>query len=314
MTQRESLVSIVLPVFNGERFISNAIESVLAQSYPHWELLIVDDGSNDNSAAICDAYSSKDSRIRVFHQSNGGVNSARAIGVDNAQGEFLTFLDADDVFIRDSLMVMTDSFSETVDVVCCGEEETFLDKEEYLMRLWKGQLLPGICTKMFKVPLFKQIDYYLERRLAMGEDLLINSMYALSINKAKVISSHIYIINNDNSLSVTKTFKHNWEYEKFFFCKVQEHFLDKCTEWDSYDKLKCLVNKSWLNAMKYVMLNGGRIDYNDSQFKEVKNYFNKRKSVLGPSEKLIFSLHNPHLYRLLIWVYQRTIKIIRKGL
>ena len=299
------LVSIILPVYNGEKYLSSAIDSILSQTYSNWELVIVDDGSKDRSADICDNYQSKDTRIKAFHQSNAGVNSARAKGVDNATGDYLTFLDADDVLTEDALMLMTESFSEKIDVVCCGKEDTLLDKETYLKALWKGQLLPGICTKMFRTALYKQIDYYLERRLAMGEDLLINSMYALNINQAKVLATNVYKINENNESSVTKTFKHNWEYEKYYFSKVKELFLDKCTGLDSYEQINLLVNKSWLNAMKYTMLDGVSINYKDSEFQEVKSYFDSHKDQLGLSEKLIFIIKNPALYRLLLKTYIR---------
>ena len=298
-------VSIVIPVFNGGKWIERCINSALNQTYSNLEIIVVDDGSKDRSAEICDKYQSKDTRIKTFHQSNAGVNSARAKGVDNATGDYLTFLDADDVITQDALMLMTESFSETIDVVCCGKENTLLDKEAYLKALWKGQLLPGICTKMFRTALYKQIDYYLERRLAMGEDLLLNSMYALNINQAKVISANVYKINEDNDSSVTKTFKHNWEYEKYYFSKVQELFLDKCTALDFYEQIKLLVNKSWLNAMKYTMLDGGSINYKDDEFQEVKTFFDSYKDQMGPSEKLLFKIKNPALYRLLLKTYIR---------
>lgn len=299
------LVSIILPVYNGDKYLSTAIDSIISQTYSNWELVVVDDGSKDRSAEICDNYQSKDTRIKAFHQPNAGVNSARAKGVDNATGDYLTFLDADDTLTQEALGVMIDSFSETIDVVCSGNEETILDKEAYLKALWKGQLLPGICTKMFRTALYKQIDYYLERQLAMGEDLLINSMYALNINQAKVISANVYKINENNDSSVTKTFKHNWEYEKYYFSKVKELFLDKCTELDSYEKINLLVNKSWLNAMKYTMLNGGSINYKDDEFQEVKSYFDTHKDQMGPSERLIFKIKNPALYRMVLKTYSR---------
>ena len=299
------LVSIVLPVYNGEKYISFAIDSILSQSYSNWELIIVDDGSKDRSYEICEEYQSKDARIKVFHQPNGGVNSARAKGVDIATGLYLTFLDADDTFTQDALSIMTESFSETIDVVCCGNENAELEKDEYLKALWKGQILPGICTKMFRSSIYKHIDYHLDRRLVMGEDLLINSMYALNTKQAKVVSSNVYQINVNNSSSVTKTFKHNWEYEKFYFGKAQELFLDKCSDWDSYEQIKLLVNKSWLNAMKYVMLDGGRIDYKDLKFKDIRDFFDSHKDELGPSEKLIFKVKSPAIYRMILKTYIR---------
>lgn len=305
MQQKQSLISVILPVYNGERYISGAIDSVLSQTYSNWELLIVDDGSKDGSPSICDRYAAGDSRIKVFHLPNGGVNAARAKGVEHSYGDYLTFLDADDAFSQDALKQMLYSFSETIDVVSCGKDNAILGKEDYIKALWSGRLLPGICTKMFRTSLYKQIDYSLERRLAMGEDLLINSMYALNINQARVIVTNVYIINDNNEASVTKTFKHNWDYEKYYFSKVQELFLDRCIYLDSYEQIKLLVNKSWLNAMKYTMLDGGSIDYKDVEFEDIKDYFKAQSGQLGPSEKLIFKIKNPALYRMIMKTYIR---------
>jgi len=303
MEQEEALVTIVLPVYNGETYLAQAIDSVLAQSYGKWELLVVDDGSKDRSASICDEYEGRDSRIKVFHQINSGVNTARARGVDNASGDYLVFLDADDSFSSDALEYMLDNFSEEYDLLVCGKGHQTFKKEEYLRELWTGAITPALWGKMFRASVYKQMDYAIDRRLVMGEDLLLNSMYALGINKVKVLPKEVYLVNHCNETSVTRTFKHNWEYEKFYFGKVQELFLDKCVEWDSYEQIKLLVNKSWLNAMKYVMLDGGRIDYHDTQFKAIKGYFDSHNKTLSLSERLIFIVRNTALYRLILNTY-----------
>ena len=283
-------VSIITPVFNAGEWITNCVNSVISQTYTDWELLIVDDGSKDGSASICDEYAGRDSRIKVFHQPNSGVNLARARGVDNASGEFFVFLDADDTLSSDALEYMLGQFSDSYDLLVCGKEDKTLNKEEYLKELWIGAIAPALWGKMFRASVYKQMDYAIDRRLVMGEDLLLNSMYALSVDKVKVSPKEVYIVNHGNEASVTRTFKHNWEYEKFYFGKVQELFLDKCSDWDSYEQIMLLVNKSWLNAMKYVMLDGGRIDYKDLKFKEIRDFFDSHKDELGPSEKLISSV------------------------
>lgn len=89
-------ISVIVPVYNAEKSLCRCIDSILTQTYQDFELLLIDDGSKDSSGAICDSYAAKDSRIKVFHKSNGGVSSARNLGIDNAQGEWLTFVDADD--------------------------------------------------------------------------------------------------------------------------------------------------------------------------------------------------------------------------
>lgn len=89
-------ISVIVPVYNTEKYLSECVDSILAQTFTGFELLLIDDGSSDNSGAICDEYAVKDSRIRVFHKLNGGVSSARNLGLDNARGEWIIFIDGDD--------------------------------------------------------------------------------------------------------------------------------------------------------------------------------------------------------------------------
>lgn len=95
--RKEAEVAIVVPVYQAEKYLRQCVESVLAQTYSRWELILVDDGSDDSSPAICDGYAARDSRIRVIHKENGGVSSARNAGVAAASAPFLSFLDADDL-------------------------------------------------------------------------------------------------------------------------------------------------------------------------------------------------------------------------
>ena len=97
-------VSVIVPVYNVEEYLAECIDSILVQTYSNFEILIVDDGSKDNSGIICDEYASKDCRIHVFHKENGGLSSARNYGIENAIGEYLIFVDSDDYWLeRDCL-------------------------------------------------------------------------------------------------------------------------------------------------------------------------------------------------------------------
>ena len=92
-------ISIIVPVYNAEKYLDDCITSILEQDFLSFELLLVDDGSMDNSSSICDKYALMDGRIRVFHQKNQGVSSARNIGLKNALGSYVMFADADDFFL-----------------------------------------------------------------------------------------------------------------------------------------------------------------------------------------------------------------------
>ena len=88
---------IIVPVYKAEKYLRRCVESIVHQTYTDWELLLVDDGSPDGSGGICDEYAGRDARIRVFHKENGGVSSARNLGLENVRGEYVTFVDSDDM-------------------------------------------------------------------------------------------------------------------------------------------------------------------------------------------------------------------------
>ena len=90
------MISVIVPVYNVEKYLDNCVESIVNQTYKDLEIILVDDGSPDNCPAMCDEWAKKDSRIRVIHKENGGVSSARNIGLDNVTGEYIGFVDSDD--------------------------------------------------------------------------------------------------------------------------------------------------------------------------------------------------------------------------
>lgn len=103
------MISIIVPVYKVELGIHRCIKSILNQSYTDWELLLIDDGSPDNSGVICDEYSAKDTRIKVYHKKNGGVSSARNLGLENAKGEWVVFIDGDDTITKDHLKLIAEN-------------------------------------------------------------------------------------------------------------------------------------------------------------------------------------------------------------
>lgn len=95
------LISVIVPIYNTEKYLSNCLDSILAQTYTDWEAILVDDGSPDNCGKICDEYAAKDKRFKVIHQKNGGVSVARNCGIENANGEWIVFVDSDDFVTPD---------------------------------------------------------------------------------------------------------------------------------------------------------------------------------------------------------------------
>ena len=136
------MVSIIVPVYNGEKFITRCVESVLAQTYTAFELILVNDGSKDNSGAICDALAQKDNRIRVIHQKNGGVSRARNRGLDAAKGDVIGFIDADDYFAPNLLETALSEMG--VADICMFDAVTTWDSGK--TEPDTIEILPGECT------------------------------------------------------------------------------------------------------------------------------------------------------------------------
>lgn len=110
-------ISIVVPVYNVEKYLERCIDSILAQTFTDFELLLINDGSKDSSGLICDKYAEKDSRIRVFHKENGGVSRARNLGISNARGRWLCFIDSDDWVDKEYLHCFGDVFNYSDDII-----------------------------------------------------------------------------------------------------------------------------------------------------------------------------------------------------
>lgn len=124
------LVSIIIPIYNTGRYLPRCLDSILGQVFSDFELILVDDGSTDASGDICEAYARRDSRIQVFHKENGGVSSARNMGLDYARGEWVYFMDSDDELMPNGLQTLIDCISSEVDSVLGGIVEIDGNGEE----------------------------------------------------------------------------------------------------------------------------------------------------------------------------------------
>lgn len=210
------MISIIVPVYNTEKYLDQCIQSILAQTYNDFELLLIDDGSTDSSGAICDKYAEQDSRVRVFHKENGGVSSARNLGLDNAKGEWITFVDADDELYIDALKVLAEISSSTfVDLVIAGYDfyddiekkiirttsqpcqiSLFYARDVALTRIYQNKIgfWPWfICSKLFKTHIIRANNIYFNEHIAFSEDRLFILEYICAINnRIHFLSNPIY--------------------------------------------------------------------------------------------------------------------------
>ena len=123
-------ISIIVPVYNVEKYISRCIESILCQTFTNFELILVDDGSPDNSVSICEKYMEKDARVSLIHKENGGLSSARNAGIDSAKGEYLLFVDGDDVIHPETLEILYSNLKDSNAQISIGNFCRFCDDKE----------------------------------------------------------------------------------------------------------------------------------------------------------------------------------------
>ena len=155
----QSLISIIIPVYNGEKYLRPCIDSILHQTYKHWELLLIDDGSKDTSGAICDEYAS-DPRISVVHKENGGQASARNQGVAMAKGEYISFVDCDDWLETDMYERMVQTMhSQQAEIIICGYIEEYKSRQKKVHA--DGEMKVYEASEALKLVLRGKIGSYL---------------------------------------------------------------------------------------------------------------------------------------------------------
>lgn len=175
------MISVIVPIFNVQKYLNKCIDSICNQTYKDLEIILVDDGSIDDSGKICDEYAHKDSRIKVIHKSNGGLSDARNKGLDVASGEFVAFVDGDDYIHPDMyanlLRVMNDS---KADIVCCdykkvaenemisadcskGEYTSYREKD-IIRQIWEDNVKTVVqWNKLYKAEIFSKLRYPIGR-------------------------------------------------------------------------------------------------------------------------------------------------------
>ena len=211
------MISIIVPIFNADKFLRRCIDSILDQNYTDFELLLVDDGSSDNSGNICDEYAAKDTRVRVFHKKNGGVSSARNLGLDNAKGEYITFCDADDYVTCDWLATYTDSMAERIDLSIQGYYiidngkiiEKTLSKEQgdtlgairkLIVALMSLGVYGYLWVKLFRRQIIEDYHIRFDEKSAFREDEQFFSKYLEYVTTFRCLDkeSYYYILPPSN--------------------------------------------------------------------------------------------------------------------
>lgn len=223
------LISVIVPVYNVEKYLSECIDSILAQTYANFELILVDDGSKDKSGEICDDYAARDKRIRVFHKQNSGAASARNVGLDGMKGSYFVFIDSDDIIDEEYLETMINQIGDVdiiaVDIFRFDSNGKLLSNatnsftivgNENIRNAYANMEIGNFyspCAKLYRNKENKTPRFF--EKLVMGEDRFFNLCYLRIASGIKHIPYSGYGYRN-NTMSVS-----HWVEKKY--TPIYEH-------------------------------------------------------------------------------------------
>lgn len=225
-----SLISVIVPVYNGEKYLSEAIYSILNQTYQNLEVLLIDDGSSDSSGVICDQLAKEDQRVRVIHKQNSGVSETRNIGISEAKGDCIGFVDCDDICEKDMFNKLYKALTTTNSDLSIGMFSDLIGNDKILHH---EPIRPGIyieeeikdkiimpmvgsptsapqcapvmgtlCRCLFKTELIKTPTLITMKKIKMAEDLLFDLEYLCRCKQVVVIGDSVYNYRQNISSSV----------------------------------------------------------------------------------------------------------------
>lgn len=310
----ENLISIIIPVYNVEKYVRKCVESVIDQSYKNIEIIIIDDGTKDNSGKICDEYAEKDTRITVIHKINEGVSKARNVGIEKANGKYITFVDADDFIDKDYIKKLYDQcIASNADLSICGTKD--IDSNENILKVSKKyrniinseeamkELLNEkyytcvVWAKMYKKELFKDIQFNEKTKIA--EDLEV--LYRI-IGKSKTINvdtfENLYYYRIRENSATTEKYNKDWKNE----IKISEeilHFVEK--------KYPNILNYA---VKRYVRINVSCISMILKYDEDIDEALELRKNIIKYGNNAYFKA--TWIIRIKIYFIEKHIEILKK--
>lgn len=243
------LISVIVPIYNVEKYINKCIDSIINQTYKNIEIILIDDGSTDSCCKICDEYEKKDNRIKVIHQENAGLSEARNAGIKVSKGEYLAFVDGDDYILEDMLQYLYDLINETnSEISVCNfirywgddkqlveydiaREKIVLNKIQALKEILKNDLLKSFAwNKLYKKSVFEDVRYPKGMKM---ED--VATTYKLISNSEKIVIGKMpkyYYVQREGSILSTNSTSMYIDYykavlERYKFLKERYPSLKK---------------------------------------------------------------------------------------
>lgn len=300
-------ISVIVPVYNAERWLRRCIDSILAQTFTDFELLLIDDGSTDGSGLICDEYAKRDPRVRVFHKPNGGVSSARRIGLENAGGQWIGFVDADDYIDSDTIESMFECIKPDCDIIVFEHNlNAELGKEQYAEKLFNFSWWP-IWGKLFKRGILNPEIIDIPKDYVVGEDFFVNLKSIKNLN-GKVVCKAIkkYHYNIDNPGSANKIFQRTYEYELSMIKEARTivHTYPFFPDIENAYFRWLIMYLSGFMGLRY------KIDYSEAWIKELSDI--SHRIELTRFDKLVLKAIEKPVYRLIFVIDKQCKRIARK--
>lgn len=307
------VISVIIPVYKAEEYLERCVDSVLAQTYSNLEIILVDDGSPDDSGLICDRYAEKDSRVIVIHKKNGGVSSARNAGLDVATGEFVAFVDSDDFIAPDMYEKLMVSLSSGSDLSMCdfmmysqsySEPRTTIpsgDRISLIKSLLLADIGSGSVYLLIKSFLLERLRF--PEHIRNGEDLWFVLRLFSSVNYASKVDEPLYYYNQDNCGSLTHTLDSSTDLDGINVFKENMTFLHESGIFES-------VKKEWYwSLLRYkstFVMTPKRFDLYRTVFPEANEYVSDCP-LLSSKMKMVMHLLDKHLdiFALpIVWAYR----------
>lgn len=283
-------VSVIIPIFNAEKYLEECLNSIIAQTYNRLDIILVNDGSSDKSLEICNKYELEDKRVRVFTQNNQGVSVARNLGLDYIKGEYVTFSDSDDIWEKSGIEKLVLSIEKNNTDLAVGAynlydhikksktKVSYLDKEvysikDYLYFLNRGKTSPFFgsqCNKLYKKEIVNTVRY--QEGVSYAEDYLFNLGILKKVNTISNVEEVVYNyrLSRENALSGSqaKDILKHWEENKNVYKKTKELF-------HLHHGLELFDDFGFLIAMIHETLATGFICNKKTKFKYKKEVVNK---------------------------------------
>lgn len=315
----EKLVSVIIPAYNIEDYIGRCLDSIISQTYKNLEIIVVDDGSRDYTGEILDNYAKKDRRIKVIHKENGGVSSARNKGIEAAEGDYIGFIDGDDLIEPEMYKTLVDLLEEeNADIAHCGYQMVFPDRidyyhntgkkkiqttEEGLKDLLSGEMIePGLVNKLYKKELIKNCR--LNETVKINEDLLMNyQLFKLSQKSVYYdITPYSYMIRSSSATGANSLITKRED-----SLRVLNQIKDDCIN----NNLLSIIYKRYIYLLMAICRDGLKdksyMKYQKKQRKQLKKELRTDvfKSCIPKKLKYmsLFSCYFPHIMKIIYKMY-----------